>query len=276
MSQLLHAHLLHLRSAGLAERTITDRQRVLTTLDRQLPYGIDHADADELTTWLANPDWHPWTRCTYHRHIRGFYRWATDPRDPRLTLDPSATLPSPRNPEADPDPVTDDQLRTALERSDTRWQLAIVLAAYAGLRATEIARLRREHVTPEHLTVRNGKGGKTAKLPTHPEIWRRVADTPDGLLLPAHSGRPYVGGQLPTRARMHFNRIGMPDVHLHRFRHWYATMLLRQGADIITVRDLMRHKSIKTTEAYLAIVGEQRRLAIRTLPALSSPQQEAA
>lgn len=274
MSVLLSLHLTHMRAAGLSPSTIADRKRLLETADRQLPYGIDTASTEELTEFLSNPDWAAWTRVTYHRHIAGFYRWAAAGDHPYITFDPAAELRRPRSPHGEPHPATDEQLRLALERSNWRWRLAITLAAYAGLRASEISRIKREHIQQDTLTVWHGKGDKTATLPTHPEVWRLAESRPSGLLIPNPWGKPMA---FKNSGNGHFRRIDLNGLHLHMFRHWFATMLLRQGTDIRTVQSLMRHENLQTTAGYLLIADEQRRFAVSTLPIhSSSPHQEAA
>lgn len=270
MSTLLGPYLDHMRAAGFAAKTVDEREKFLRLADQRLPYGLDTPASDELTAFLSTPDWAPWTRATYYRHLAGLYRWATAGDRPRLDWNPCLPLKAPRNPDADPDPVTDDELRYALAHSNARWQIAILLGAYAGLRAGEITRLKREHVNADHITIWHGKGNRTLKLPTHPVIWQHIQPLPPGLVFTGRGGRPV---KFPSAtARDHFNRIGLYDVHLHRLRHWYACMLLRQGTDIRTVQALMRHRSLETTARYLALVDGQRRLAVDTLPVLTDSQ----
>lgn len=264
---LIDAHVAHLRAGGYAVRTITDRYELLSRMDDQLPEGLCEASTDELEQWLSDPTWSQWTRVTYHSHVRGFFRWACAGDDPYLDWDPSADLARPRNPNRVPHPVTEEELNAALSRSDRRWRLVVLLAAFAGLRAGEISRLRREDVTAEQIRVVKGKGGRDAVLPTHPSIWALVARMPAGLLVRTRTGREFTGDQLSVMARHHFNSIDMPEVHLHRLRHRFATELIRSGADIRTVQELMRHSSLATTAGYIQVTDQQRVLAITSLTA---------
>lgn len=244
-----------------ADSTISDRRALLRRMDAELPLGLEEATVEELADWLGRPGWSRQTRGTYYTHIRSFYDWAET--DGHLDWNPAASLARPRVPKGVPKPVTDDELAQAL-RLAGRWRTAQLLAAYGGLRCCEIAGVRREDVNVHTITV-TGKGGKTRVIPTHPLIWDAVRDLPPGRLVP---GTP---AQVSRGARRHFDRTGMPEVTLHRHRHWFATTALANGADLLTVSLLMGHSSTRTTVVYCEISDRQRRSAVHALPVLFAP-----
>lgn len=271
-AELVAAYLTHLRAAGYSRRTIADRGRFLSQMDAGLPRGLAGATVAELTALMARRRWAAWTRFTYHEHLATFYRWALAAE--MLPADPTSKMTRPRTPGVVPHPVTDAELEHALDRStprwphkyppDQRWRLAILLSAYAGLRVADILALRREDITEARIRIEHGKGDRAAEQPTHPMVWAAVESLPSGLVIPAWSGWP--SGRLSAQARRHFDNIGMPKVHLHRFRHWYATTLLTSGADIRVVQTLMRHKSLATTAGYLQVADARRVAAVNLLP----------
>jgi integrase len=268
MSYLIGAHLDHLRALGRSPRTITERGTVLRRLHNELPLGIAWAATTELETWFAGlvaAGLSAWTLATYAMHVRGFYRWA-DGRE--LVGNPAAELPRPRNPHSLPDPVTDAELRQALDRSDEWWRRAIAFATLAGMRASELALQAAEDVTSTRILIRRAKGGDPQNVPTHPQLAALASAMPPGPLLPTSTGGHLTPRSLSVRARHHFDKIGLPLVHLHRFRHRFGTDLLRQGVDLRVVQELMRHRSIRSTQGYTLVVDAQREAGIRLLPHL--------
>jgi len=270
MSYLIDEHVDHLRALGRSPRTIEDREDVLRRLHAALPLGLAYATVRQIEQWLAGfqrAERSQWTLVGYDKHVRGFYRWA-DGR--HLEGDPTALIPTPRRPGDRPNPVTDEELRLALERCSDWWRVAILLGALAGLRASEMAQLRCEDVTPEWIRIRRAKGGDPATVPTHPQLRELVSTCPQGWMLPAAAGGgPVNGRSLPPKARNYFDSIGLPTVHLHRFRHYFATNLLRRGVDIRVVQEVMRHQSVRSTQAYTQVVDAQKTAAVALLPALT-------
>lgn len=269
MSDLVEAHLDHLRALGRSPRTITERGTVLRRLHAQLPLGIAWAASQEIEAWFAAlvvAGASAWTLATYAMHVRGFYRWA----DGRMLVgDPVADLPRPRCPHSVPDPVTDEELRLSLVRSDDWWQRCIRFATLAGLRASELARLRVEDVRADRILIRRAKGGDPQTVPTHSQLAAIAGAMPPGPLLPRRLDGDHVSGRgLSVAARKHFDSIGLRAVHLHRFRHRFGTDLLRQGVDVRVVQELLRHRSIRSTQGYTLVVDAQREAGVRRLPDL--------
>ncbi len=58
------------------------------------------------------------------------------------------------------------------------------------------------------------------------------------------------------------------EIHTHTLRHSYATHLLEDGMDIMTLKDLLGHQNIETTMEYLQIaqlVSQQKFSPLDTL-----------
>ena len=218
----------------------------------------------ELASWLAREDWSPAAKHNYYHHLRGYFRWACNEDNPHLDYDPSASLARPRVPAGVPKPVTDDELDQSLRRSEHPWHRLILLAAYAGLRCCELATVRREHITETDITIK-GKGGKTRRIPTMPNVWADVRDLPRGVIGPGDSN------WISRNALYHFPRIGLDGVTMHRFRHWFATTMLANGVDLLTLSKLLGHANTATTAVYCQITDEQRQRAVSALPVLGAP-----
>jgi len=149
--------------------------------------------------------------------------------------------------------------------------MMILLAALAGLRVHEIAKLHGRDIdlTNRILTV-TGKGNKTATLPLHPAIVAYAHTFPrDRFWFPSYTnqstGLPHVKASAVSAAIMHtMRRAGVPG-QAHQLRHWYATTLLGSGVDLRIVQELMRHESPATTAIYTQVDFRQQRAGMDLL-----------
>lgn len=262
MSDLIERHCVHLTAGGLSDRTIDKRRELLRRVDRDLPMGLEQATVEELQGWLARANWSRQTKATYYGHIKGFFDWACDERQPHLDWNPAASLIRPSVPRGAPKPVTDAELAEAL-RTAGPFRVSILLAAYAGLRCCELATVDRRDVNEHTITV-VGKGDKTRAIPTADIVWSTVRDQRGKLVRGT-------AASISARSFEHFVRVGLAGVTMHRFRHWFATTMLQAGADLLTVSELLGHSSPQTTARYCQITDGQRRSAVATLPVLVAP-----
>jgi len=151
----------------------------------------------------------------------------------------------------------------------------LLLLARLGLRAKEVAALRLEDVDWDagELVIR-GKGGRVERLPLPWEVGealsRYLRDA-----RPACSTRQVVvcmraprrgfrnGSAVGTIVRRALARADLHPPHqgAHLLRHSLATRLLRNGASLVEIGELLRHRNLDTTRIY-AKVDER---ALRTL-----------
>ena len=242
---LIDAWTLTMQAQGLSQATITERTRLIRQLARTT--GTDPAalTPHTLTTFLANID-SPVTADAYYSIARAWCTWLV--RAGHRDDDPTMRVPRPRVPPAKPRPITRPQLDAVLAlplRPATRTK--ILLAAYAGLRIHEIAKLKGQDIDTAGgtLTV-TGKGGRTDLLPAHPIILDQAASYPrKGHWFPS-----------PNRTGQH---VAVKTV---------GTVIARALRRI--VQTLMRHASLATTGRYLGVTLTQQKAALDSLTIVAS------
>src|SRR5262249_36261674 len=161
-------------------------------------------------------------------------------------------------------PAESDALLSAATRRRDR--LILLISLGAGLRVSEITKLRIEHVDTVASTifVSQGKGKKDRYVPIPSWLcaalreWIGKRGTGWMFPSPRKEGRP-----LTTRAVQYMTHkitaaAGLiKHVHPHTLRHSYATNLLRSGADLPDIQRLMGHANLATTAVYLHVAVER-------------------
>lgn len=156
-----------------------------------------------------------------------------------------------------------------------RDRLLILCGLYLGLRVSEIVKLRAEDVDLDGriVFVREGKGKKDRYVampesltgPLSEWIHGRVS----GWLFPSPANP---NEHLTTRsvqymiARVKSKAGVVRRTTPHTLRHSYATNLLRSGADIREVQQLLGHSNIQTTSRYLHCDPSRLKEAVDRLP----------
>ena len=161
-----------------------------------------------------------------------------------------------------------DRLLEACDRDQAggRRDLAILLLlARLGLRAGEVAALSLEDLDwrAGQLVVR-GKGNRAERLPLPAEVGAAVADylrrgrpaTAAGRAVFIRLKAPHqqlTGGGITQVVFAAGQRAGLGTVHAHRLRHTAATAMLRAGAPLAEVGQVLRHRRALTTAIYAKV-----------------------
>ncbi|AIQ69130.1 tyrosine-type recombinase/integrase [Paenibacillus graminis] len=158
-----------------------------------------------------------------------------------------------------------------------------LLMSYMGLRVGEVHTLNLSDYNAERLTLRVfGKGRKWRNIPVPAELAPLLEQALSERLEPWRSKEEAMfisqkGRRLSIRAIQGiaadtFGRFQaeVPAARRrpyssHKLRHSFATMLLRKGADLRTVQELLGHSSIQTTTVYTHITSREKEEAMARL-----------
>lgn len=262
--EFIDGYAIHIRTQlSGSDRTIDERRKTLLRVDRQLPEGLLLACTEELEAWIWRDGLAMGSRETYYSALNSFFGWAY--QSGRIDYNPMEDIVRPKVPQRMPNPVSDDQVTYALANAAHPYLLWIKLAAYAGCRCSDIAGLKREHITQDNVMLWCGKGRKQGAVPTHPVIWAAVKDLPPGPLTDRDAR------QISIHSVAYFRRtLKMPDVHLHRFRHWFGTMVQRLHKDLRVTQELLRHSNPASTAGYAKVASTDKTAAVALLPTLGA------
>lgn len=215
--------------------------------------------------------------------LRRFYRAMVAMGYLDLAANPMAGFPSIKAvPRKLPVALSAEQVQRLLAepKADTiiglRDRALLALLYGTGIRASECASLRSGQVDLTQLTITvQGKGGHERAIPLNPELAEVLRDYVQarGPALPtAPFFRSRFGGSLSrtsvyqrVRTWGQRSRVGCP-LSPHRLRHTFATHLVRAGVALVTIRDLLGHRLITSTQVYLHVTADDLRAAAARHP----------
>ncbi|MBV8734687.1 MAG: tyrosine-type recombinase/integrase [Solirubrobacterales bacterium] len=183
-----------------------------------------------------------------------------------------------------PHGLDSDQVGALLDGCDTgtangRGDLAILLLLVRlGMRRGEVARLRLEDIDWRvgELLVR-GKGSRVERLPLPSDVGEALAAyLRDGRPAGANTRAVFMRVRAPRAAVTPpgitqvvvsaGKRAGLGEVTAHRLRHTAASELLRHGAPLVEIGQLLRHRTELTTTIYAKVNRDRLRELARPWP----------
>jgi site-specific recombinase XerD len=220
--------------------------------------------------------------------LKSFFRFLVE--EERLVRDPALPLRTPKKREALPDVLTMGELERLLAqpgRGDVwerhfpgkpeRDRLLLALMAYGGLRRSELLGLEWDDIDLSRrlLRVRKAKGGRQRTIPIHPalaplfaEYYATRVPLSEQAVFVGVQGKPLKYTQLGQTFRHYVESSGLNErkrVTPHTLRHVFASELLRAGANLRQIQELLGHKHLDSTQRYTRVNAHELRGAVKRL-----------
>jgi integrase len=281
MDQLIKDYLAWAEQHGLAATTRYCRGRSLARLAARLPVPLIEATPEHLTAWRATL--RPLCNQTINNYVtdaRCFYAWSI--MTGRRADNPAAGLPVPRCGRRLPRPVSAGDLCQAILTAPPRVRPWLVLAAFTGLRAKEIALLRRECVLdqagePAILIAADAtKGDNEHLVPMIGLVLaelRRAGMPRQGWMFGRADGQP--GPNTPhTISRTANRHLREWGVTLHQLRHYFATAAYDVSNDLLALAEMLGHRGLDMVRNYAKVSMAKKVQIVAGIPV--PPQLQAA
>ncbi len=134
----------------------------------------------------------------------------------------------------------------ALEHNPEMYRV-IQFALFTGCRRGEIVRARYEHIQGKAIRIK-GKGDKERIIPLLPDALKEQQDI----------GKIFRYSHVSTISN-YFRKIARAcgiQCRFHDLRHAAGTQMLASGIDLKTVKEILGHTDIRTTEIYAHVLAE--------------------
>jgi site-specific recombinase XerD len=176
-----------------------------------------------------------------------------------------------------------DQVEKVLRCCDRRTKVGkrdyaiLLLLARLGLRSSEVTKLTLDDIdwVAGELLIR-GKGARLDKLPLRQDVGEALAHYVRNARPPCSSRHVFIRSRAPHVGLLGASTMGSivfralartpiraPHRGAHMFRHSLATRMLKKGASLTQIGQVLRHQNIRTTEVYAKVdLVALRRLAL--------------
>ena len=165
----------------------------------------------------------------------------------------------------------EEVLRLLAAMPKLNYRIMLMTAYSAGLRVSEVARLRVEDIDRAQMLIRvqQGKGQKDRYVMLSATLLEvlggcaKVSQPTDWLFPGERAGHHISPHTLNRVCKAAAEAAGIHKrVSMHTLRHCFATHLLESGIDIRTIQKLLGHKKLETTSRYTHVTDAK----IRSTP----------
>lgn len=188
----------------------------------------------------------------------------------------------PKKQRVNPAYINSDQLSVISEKLNNRVVKDVTVFAFGtGMRLNEIVNLRWKNVNLATRIITVGdedfttKGRNQRYIPISDEALtsilsqrerKKAIPIGNSFVFSKPNGEPFTGDYFSKRFKRACKSAGIDkSIHFHSLRHSFASNLAQKGVNLYTIKELLGHSSITTTEIYSHLNMDSLKEAIETL-----------
>jgi integrase/recombinase XerD len=299
-SQLLNEYRLNLEALNRSPKTVTWYLAILSKYfaflaSNQLLKPLQQLGTAELrayilhlqqtTRWANSPHIKKTTGKLSPFSIQGEVRaikafWSYLEHEGYLERNPLAKFPLPKVPQKPIQAFTWDQIKILLYHIDknsavgAKYYTIILILLDSGVRISELTNLKIQDLDLQHNCLRvMGKGQKLRTVPisapTRKQLNHYLNNTRPFLchieslyVFPTNEGTPISSNSVQQFLRRLANKADINGIRCspHTFRHTFATLSIAGGGNLFTLKEIMGHRALATTQKYVHLQPEQLQL----------------
>ncbi len=193
--------------------------------------------------------------------IKTFFRWLKDNK--HVEKDPSRDVSHPKIEASVPQFLTEKEYRSLRDyvRSDVRISAMVELILQAGLRISEVANLKLEHIQADRLKVESYATQPEREVPlTIPAVaaiqmyMTARPQLPQAIhLFVSKNGKPLAVRNIRAAIDRYMQKAEMPQYSVNDLRTTFMVENLKRGVDLVLLSRVSGHKRLSTTERYLEL-----------------------
>ena len=151
----------------------------------------------------------------------------------------------------------------------------VITALNSGMRRSEILTLKKDMLNFKegYILVEETKSGEARKIPMNERLTKTLKKTMDKNLKSPYvfckdDGSPF--GNIRKGFDKAVKKTRLDGLRFHDLRHTFASRLVMAGVDIITVQQLLGHKTLRMTMRYSHPTPEHKKAAVKILDGVTT------
>jgi site-specific recombinase XerD len=261
----LEAYVALMKLKNFSEATITVYRSLFTTFLTHFPAHkpsaiTKHEVMEFLLTYRNSRKWSATIQNQFVSAIKFFYEGVL--KRPKEYYD----LPRAKKPEQLPAVFAEEEIKKLITATENLKHRSMLCLAYAGgLRVSEVINLKIADIDSKRMVIilRQAKGKKDRQVMLSEKLLLLLREyfkvyKPDVWLFEGQAGGQYSSRSVQEVIQQAKEKAGIKKKgSIHALRHSFATHLFEAGTDLISIKELLGHTSLRTTMVYTHVSKKQ-------------------